>query len=150
MSNSLIPSFLVSDVSKSLRLLIKNERCEQIARFFERITHLLIFSQKTSDSLRKPMSKFPTLLLPWKAEHPLPPPVAGLLPLVVGFLNPMPCLLYHFLINQISAKGGALDFNICYSGPFFLSRFLPFSQWKRSYFEVLLKFKKNGLTIWDP
>ena len=32
MSNSLIPSFLVSDVSKSLRKLTKNERCEQIAQ----------------------------------------------------------------------------------------------------------------------
>ena len=32
MSDSLIPSFLVSDVSKSLRSLTKNERCEQIAK----------------------------------------------------------------------------------------------------------------------
>ena len=32
MSNLLIPSFLVSDVSKSLRLLNKNVRCEQIAQ----------------------------------------------------------------------------------------------------------------------
>ena len=32
MSNLLIPSFLVSDVSKSLRLLTKNERCEPIAQ----------------------------------------------------------------------------------------------------------------------
>ena len=39
-------------------LLTKNE---QIARFFERITHSLIFSQKTSDSLRKLMSEFPAL-----------------------------------------------------------------------------------------
>ena len=30
MSDSLIPSFLVSDVIKSLRLLTKNERCERI------------------------------------------------------------------------------------------------------------------------
>ena len=91
----------MSDVSKSLRLLSKNEQCEQIAQvaqqkwamwanlsgrspkmsdheriaqvthqnwaneriahFFERITHLLIFLQKTSDSLRKPMSEFPAL-----------------------------------------------------------------------------------------
>ena len=76
MSNSLIPSFLMSDVSKSLRSLTKNERCEriaqvahqkwaneQIARFFELIAHSLIFSQKTSDSLRKPMSEFPALLV---------------------------------------------------------------------------------------
>ena len=52
MSDSLIPSFLMSNVSESLRSLTKNER---IARFFERIAHLLIFSQKTSDSLRNPM-----------------------------------------------------------------------------------------------
>ena len=32
MSDSLIPSFLMSDVSESLRLLTKNERCEQIAQ----------------------------------------------------------------------------------------------------------------------
>ena len=31
MSEALISSFLVSDVSKSLRSLTKNERCEQIA-----------------------------------------------------------------------------------------------------------------------
>ena len=98
MSESLILSFLVSDVSKSLRLLTKNVRCEQIAQvahqkwairsgrleemsdceritqvahqkwanewishFFEWIAHLLIFGQKTSDSLGKPMSKFPAL-----------------------------------------------------------------------------------------
>ena len=73
-SDSLIPSFLVSDVSESLRLLTKNEQCEQIAqvthqkwaneriaRFFERITHSLIFSKNTNDALRKPMSEFPAL-----------------------------------------------------------------------------------------
>ena len=32
MSDLLIPSFLVSDVSESLRSLTKNERCEQIAQ----------------------------------------------------------------------------------------------------------------------
>ena len=32
MSDSLMPSFLVSDVSKSFRLLTKNEQCEQIAK----------------------------------------------------------------------------------------------------------------------
>ena len=88
MSNSLIPSFLVGDVSESLRSLTKNERpwairsghseemsdCERIAqvghqkwtnewiaRFFERIAHSLIFEQKTSDLLGKPMSKFPDM-----------------------------------------------------------------------------------------
>ena len=76
-------------MSESLRLLTKNEqpwdiglgrspkmsnreifaqvahqkwKNEQIAHFFERIAHLLIFSQKTSDSLRKPMKEFPILL----------------------------------------------------------------------------------------
>ena len=34
---------------------------EGIGRFFERIAHSLIFSQKTSNSLRKPMSEFPAL-----------------------------------------------------------------------------------------
>ena len=102
MSKSLIPSFLVSDVSESLRLLTKNEQCEQIAQVatknerpwairlhrseemsdceriaqvahqkwanewiacvFERIAHLLIFGQKTSDLLGKPMREFPALL----------------------------------------------------------------------------------------
>ena len=89
MSDLLIPSFLVSNVSKSLRSLTKNEQCEWIAQvarqkwetmsdllrlltkneqmseslvFFERIAHLLIFSQKTSDSLIKPMSEFPALV----------------------------------------------------------------------------------------
>ena len=90
-SNLLIPSFLLSDVSESLRSLTKNEQCEWItqvvhqkwatmsdslrwlrgnerceriahfahqkwanewiAHFFEQIAHLLIFGQKTSDSL---------------------------------------------------------------------------------------------------
>ena len=84
MSESLIPSFLVSDVSELLRLLTKNERCEQIpqvahqkwanewiARFFERIAHSLIFGQKTSDLLGKPMSEFPALVLHrsiWKKQ----------------------------------------------------------------------------------
>ena len=78
MSISLIPSFLVSNVSESLRSLTKNEQCEQIAQVAhqkwvtmsdllrsltknERIAHLLILSQKTSDSLRKLMSEFSAL-----------------------------------------------------------------------------------------
>ena len=56
-------------VSKSLRSLTKNER---IIRFFERIAHSLIFSQKTSDLLRKPMSEFPTLA-PFKQEKSFSP-----------------------------------------------------------------------------
>ena len=50
MSDSLIPSFLVSNVSESLRSLTKNER----------MSELLIFM---SDSLGKPMSQFPALSL---------------------------------------------------------------------------------------
>ena len=101
MSESLISSFLVSDVSELLRLLTKNERCERItqvthqkwvtmtissgcseemsdrewiaqvahqkladewiAHFFGQIAQLLIFGQKMSDLLRKPMSEFPAL-----------------------------------------------------------------------------------------
>ena len=36
----------MSDVSESLRLLTKNERCERITGFFEQITHSLIFFGK--------------------------------------------------------------------------------------------------------
>ena len=45
-------------ISESLRSLTKNE---QIACFFEGIANLLSFSQKPSDSLKRPMSKFPAL-----------------------------------------------------------------------------------------
>ena len=61
MSDLLIPSFLMSDVSESLRLLTKNERMSELLVFFLSIAHSLIFSQKTSDSLRKTMSEFPAL-----------------------------------------------------------------------------------------
>ena len=88
MSESLISSFLVSFVSESLISLKSNEQpwairlgrseemsnCERIAQvahlkwanewishFFERIVHLLIFGQKTSDSLGNQMSEFPAL-----------------------------------------------------------------------------------------
>ena len=64
-------------VSESLRSLTKNEWCERIAQvthqkwvtsellIFERITHLLIFSQKTSDLIEN--WKFPAL--PIAAPH---------------------------------------------------------------------------------
>ena len=58
-ANRSSPSPKMTNVSKSLMLLTKNE---QIACFFERIAYSLIFSQKTSDSLRNPMSKFPALI----------------------------------------------------------------------------------------
>ena len=73
-SHSLISSFLMSNVCKSLRSLTKNEQPWAIrsghlpkisewaiTSFFEQIDHLLIFSHKMSDWLRKPMSKIPTL-----------------------------------------------------------------------------------------
>ena len=79
MSNSLIPSFLMSDVSELLSGAHQNERCEQIpqvarqkwaseriARFFERIAHSLIFSQKNEQFAQKTdeqIRKFPTLPL---------------------------------------------------------------------------------------
>ena len=48
-------------VSESLRSLTKNERMSESLVFFEQIAYALIFSQKLSDSLRKPMSEFPAL-----------------------------------------------------------------------------------------
>ena len=66
-------SLKMSDVSKSLRSLTKNEQIprffERIARFFELIAHSLIFSQKMIDLLRKPMSEFPTLLFYWREPN---------------------------------------------------------------------------------
>ena len=88
-------SFLLSKVSESLRALRTNERSwaicsvclegmrnreriaqvahqkwvnERIAHFFEQITHSLIFGQKSSDSLRKPMNEFPALMYSIKNE----------------------------------------------------------------------------------
>ena len=79
MSKLLISSFLVSDVSESLRSLTKNEWCERIAQvahqkwatewiahFFQQIAHSLIFGQTTSDSLGKPMSEFPALQVSYR------------------------------------------------------------------------------------
>ena len=75
MSDSLIPSFLVSDVSesprsltkmsnvsKSLRSLTKNEPMSESLVFLSEFLICSFFSQKTRDSLRKPMSEFPALL----------------------------------------------------------------------------------------
>ena len=78
MSNSLIPSFLKSDVSESLRSLTTKERlwangsgrspkmskCANRLFFWANCSlahHLLIFEQKTSNLFRKLLSKFPTL-----------------------------------------------------------------------------------------
>ena len=89
MSESLISSSLVCDVSGSLRSLTKNERCEKIAQVAHQkwttmsnslrllrgnermselllfLSELLLFGQKTSDSLGKPMSEFPALVI-WR------------------------------------------------------------------------------------
>ena len=46
MNDSLIPSFLVSDVRESLRSLTKNERCERSLRLLtknERMSESLVF-----------------------------------------------------------------------------------------------------------
>ena len=40
-----------------------HEGIAQVTRFFEQIAHSLIFSLKTSDSLGKPMSEFPALII---------------------------------------------------------------------------------------
>ena len=45
--------------------------------------------------------------------------------------------------NEKSTKGGA-------EAARFLFSFSTFSRWKRSYFKVLIKLKKNGNTIFDP
>ena len=63
----LIPTFLVSDVSESLRSHTKNERCEQIAQVaHQKLATMsdslrLLTGQKTNDSLGKPMNEFPAL-----------------------------------------------------------------------------------------
>ena len=48
-------------MSDLLRSLAKNEQMSEL-RIFEQIAHTLIFGQKTSYSLRKPMSEVPALL----------------------------------------------------------------------------------------
>ena len=60
----LISYFLVNDVSDRERIAqVAHQKWanEWITHFFERIAHSLIFGQKTSDSLGKPMSEFPAL-----------------------------------------------------------------------------------------
>ena len=86
----------MSDVSESLRSLTKNEQPwairsgrseemsdreqiaqvahqklanEWIAHIFELITHSLIFAQKASDSLEKPISKFPALMKTFQKQR---------------------------------------------------------------------------------
>ena len=59
----------MSDVSESLRSLTKNERMSESLVFFEQIAYALIFSQKLSDSLRKPMSEFPALAVHFRIKN---------------------------------------------------------------------------------
>ena len=63
MSDSLIPSFLVSNVSESLRSLTKNEQMSKLLVFLSELLIRSFFRKKTSDSLRKPMSKLPALFI---------------------------------------------------------------------------------------
>ena len=48
---------------ESLRWLKTNERMSESLIFLEQIVHLLIFGQKTSDLLGKPMSEVPALFI---------------------------------------------------------------------------------------
>ena len=48
-------------VSESLRLLTKNEWMSESLVFFSKSLHCKFICKKTNDSLRKPMSTFPTL-----------------------------------------------------------------------------------------
>ena len=55
----------MSDVSESLRSLTKNEQMSKLPVFLANRSfahYSLIFRKKNSDSLRKPMSQFPTLI----------------------------------------------------------------------------------------
>ena len=69
MSDSLIPTFLVSDVSEWLRSLTKDERCEQIAQVahqkWETMSDSLRLLTKDRSFFRKKqaMSEFPALVI---------------------------------------------------------------------------------------
>ena len=51
----------MSDLERIPQFALQNWVKVRIPRFFEQIAHSLIFLQKPSDSLRKPMSEFPAL-----------------------------------------------------------------------------------------
>ena len=53
----------MSDVSKSLRSLTKNEQMRESLVFLSDSLIRSFFCKITSDSLRKPMSKFPALII---------------------------------------------------------------------------------------
>ena len=59
---SLIPSFLMSDVNESLRLLTKNERMSESLVFFNESLICSFFRKKRAIRSEKPMSKFPALI----------------------------------------------------------------------------------------
>ena len=59
----------MSDVSEIAQVAHQKWAHEWIACFFEQIAHSFIFGQKTSDSLGKPMSEFPALLLPYALSY---------------------------------------------------------------------------------
>ena len=56
------PSEEMSDREQIAQVANQKWANEWIAHFLEQIAHLLIFEQKTRDSLGKPMSEFPALL----------------------------------------------------------------------------------------
>ena len=89
---------------------------------------------------------------------PPPPPIparATSWRKIVNWELPIARFLYTSTITELhhsSTKGGggrALAKKAAAAARF-LSGFLLFSHWKRGYFEVLKKFKKNGYTNCDP
>ena len=75
----------ISDCERIAQVAHQKWANERIACFFERIAHSLIFSQKTSDLLRKSMSHFPALS---GTEPPLPLSRRGLDHMEGGQLAP--------------------------------------------------------------
>ena len=85
--------------------------------------------------------------------HTSPPPPRGLLQLQVGSKNPTgysPTFGSVMLQNITIPSTGHHIFKSAEAACFFYSGFCHFLQWKLSYFEVLIKFKKNGNTICCP
>ena len=59
---------------------------------------------------------------------------------------PLPSSKFFFFLNNTEPSAGHWNFKSPPAAGFFLS---PFSQWKQSYFEVLIKLKKNGHAVCD-
>ena len=102
MSDLLVPSFLMSDVSKLLRLLTKNEQCEGISQvahqkwvnewiacFFELIAHWLIFSQKNERFAQK-------------TDEQIPSPVY-ISPFLIGYCQNLPPMA--FVVSGVRSCG---------------------------------------------